>query len=194
MRAADEMSEGESLSKASDHDEAADNESARTLRALLIERYQDLKSRLARRLGSLEWAEDALQDTYLRLNGREIVGDVRNPAAYLLRSAFHVALNQRRADNRRLNAEEVEALLNLADDAPDAVRVISGRSDLERLKQVMAELPPRPRAILLAARLEGLSRQQIARRFGISVSLVEKELRRAQEHCVARFKKIRRPE
>ncbi|MBR1025268.1 RNA polymerase sigma factor [Bradyrhizobium viridifuturi] len=194
MKAADEMSEGESLSKASDHDEAADNESARTLRALLIERYQDLKSRLARRLGSLEWAEDALQDTYLRLNGREIVGDVRNPAAYLLRSAFHVALNQRRADNRRLNAEEVEALLNLADDAPDAVRVISGRSDLERLKQVMAELPPRPRAILLAARLEGLSRQQIARRFGISVSLVEKELRRAQEHCVARFKKIRRPE
>lgn len=194
MKAADEMSEGESLSKASDHDEAADNERARTLRALLIERYQDLKSRLARRLGSLEWAEDALQDTYLRLNGREIVGDVRNPAAYLLRSAFHVALNQRRADNRRLNAEEVEALLNLADDAPDAVRVISGRSDLERLKQVMAELPPRPRAILLAARLEGLSRQQIARRFGISVSLVEKELRRAQEHCVARFKKIRRPE
>lgn len=194
MKAADEMSEGESLSKASDHDEAADNESARTLRALLIERYQDLKSRLARRLGSLEWAEDALQDTYLRLNGREIVGDVRNPAAYLLRSAFHVALNQRRADNRRLNAEEVEALPNLADDAPDAVRVISGRSDLERLKQVMAELPPRPRAILLAARLEGLSRQQIARRFGISVSLVEKELRRAQEHCVARFKKIRRPE
>ena len=194
MKAADEMSEGESLSKASDHDEAADNESARTLRALLIERYQDLKSRLARRLGSLEWAEDALQDTYLRLNGREIVGDVRNPAAYLLRSAFHVSLNQRRADNRRLNAEEVEALLNLADDAPDAVRVISGRSDLERLKQVMAELPPRPRAILLAARLEGLSRQQIARRFGISVSLVEKELRRAQEHCVARFKKIRRPE
>lgn len=188
------MTDDERVSGALDQDEAADNERARTLRALLVERYQDLKSRLARRLGSLEWAEDALQDTYLRLNGREIVGDVRNPAAYLFRSAFHVALNQRRADNRRLNAEEVEALLNLADEAPDAVRVISGRSDLERLKQVMAELPPRPRAILLAARLEGLSRQEIARRFGISVSLVEKELRRAQEHCVVRFKKIRRPE
>ncbi|NEU99015.1 RNA polymerase sigma factor [Bradyrhizobium uaiense] len=188
------MSEDERSTSSSDHDPDRESESSRTLRALFIERYQDLKSRLARRLGSLEWAEDALQDTYLRLNGREIVGDVRNPAAYLLRSAFHVALNQRRADNRRLNAEEVEALLNLADDAPDAVRVISGRSDLERLKQVMAELPPRPRAILLAARLEGLSRQEIAQRFGISVSLVEKDLRRAQEHCVARFKKIRRPE
>lgn len=194
MKAADKMSEDERFSNSPDHEPAADNDSSRTLRALLIERYQDLKSRLARRLGSLEWAEDALQDTYLRLNGREIVGDVRNPAAYLLRSAFHVALNQRRADNRRLNAGEVEALLNLADDAPDAVRVISARADLERLKQVMAELPPRPRAILLAARLEGLSRQAIARRFGISVSLVEKELRRAQEHCVARFKKIQRSE
>ncbi|HEX7924634.1 MAG TPA: sigma factor-like helix-turn-helix DNA-binding protein [Bradyrhizobium sp.] len=48
--------------------------------------------------------------------------------------------------------------------------------------------------MLLAARLEGLSRQVIARRFGISVSLVEKELRRAQEHCVVRFKKIQRSE
>ena len=188
------MSEDARLPGAPDPEPAADDDNARTLRALLTERYQDLKSRLARRLGSLDWAEDALQETYLRLNGREIVGDVRNPAAYLLRSAFHAALNQRRADNRRLNAGEVEALLDLADDAPDAVRVISGRADLERLKQVMAELPPRPRAILLAARLEGLSRQEIARRFGISMSLVEKELRRAQAHCVARFKKIRRAE
>jgi len=53
-------------------------------------------------------------------------------------------------------------------------------------------LPPRPRAILLAARLDGLSRQQIAERFGISVSMVEKELKRAQEHCAARFGRNRK--
>jgi len=168
-------------------DEAGTARSAHSLRVLLTERYGDLKSRLARRLGSTEWAEDALQDTYLRLDGAEAIGNVRNPVAYLFRAAFNVALNQRRAEVRRLSAAEVDDLLHVADDTPDAQRIIEGRSDIERLKRIMAELPPRSRAILLAARLEGLSRQAIAVRFRISVSLVEKELRRAQEHCVARF-------
>jgi RNA polymerase sigma-70 factor (ECF subfamily) len=56
-----------------------------------------------------------------------------------------------------------------------------------RLKGVIATLPPRRRAVLLAVRLEGLSRQQIAERFGISTSMVEKELRQAQEYCATRF-------
>jgi RNA polymerase sigma-70 factor (ECF subfamily) len=56
-----------------------------------------------------------------------------------------------------------------------------------RLKSVIAALPSRQRAILLAVRLEGLSRQEIAERFGISTSMVEKELRQAQEYCAMRF-------
>jgi RNA polymerase sigma-70 factor (ECF subfamily) len=162
------------------------------LRAFLIDRYSELRLRLARRLGSSDWAEDALQDTYLRLDGTEALGEIRNPGAYLFRAAFHIALNQRRAENRRLSAGEVESLLHIADDAPDALRIVEGRTDIARLKRVMAELPPRPRAILLAARLDGLSRQQIAERFGISVSMVEKELRRAQEYCAARFGRNRK--
>lgn len=158
-----------------------------TLRAVLIDRYGDLKHRLARRLGSADWAEDALQDTYLRLDGAEAVGEIRSPVAYLFRSAINTALNGRRAETRRLRAGEVEALLHIADDAPDAVRIIQGRADIMRLKRIMAELPPRQRAILLAARLDGLSRGEIAGRLGISVSMVEKELRRAQEYCAKRF-------
>jgi RNA polymerase sigma-70 factor (ECF subfamily) len=159
-----------------------------TLLAVLIERYSDLKQRLARRLGSADWAEDALQDTYLRINGMEVVGRIRNPTAYVIRAAFNIALNQRRTENRRLGAPEIEALLHIADDAPDALRIIEGRADIVRLKEVMAELPPRAREILLAARLDVLSRQQIAQRFGISVSMVEKELKWAQEYCADRFR------
>jgi RNA polymerase sigma-70 factor (ECF subfamily) len=160
-----------------------------TLRAFLVDRYSDLKRRLARRLGSTDWAEDALHDTYLRLDRMETVGEVHDPGAYLLRAAFNIAMNRRRAEDRRLSAKDVDALLHIADDAPDALRIIAGRLDLMKLKQAMAELPPRRRAILLAARLDGLTRQQIADRFGISVSMVEKELKRAQEYCVARFRR-----
>jgi RNA polymerase sigma-70 factor (ECF subfamily) len=168
------------------------HEALPALRAFLIDRYSDLRLRLTRRLGSSDWAEDALQDTYLRLDGAEALGQIRNPGAYLFRAAFHIALNQRRAENRRLSAGEVETLLHIADDAPDALRIVEGRTDITKLKRVMEELPPRARAILLAARLGGLSRQQIAERFGISVSMVEKELKRAQEHCAARFGRNRK--
>lgn len=160
---------------------------ARSLRAFLVERYQDLRSRLVRRLKSAEWADDALQDTYLRLEGADAVGQIRDPGAYILRAAVNTALNYRRDVDRRLGVGEVETLLHIADDAPDAQQIVEGRSDLERLKVVMAKLPRRQQVILLAARLEGLTRQQIADRLGISVSMVEKELRKAQERCVIGF-------
>jgi RNA polymerase sigma-70 factor, ECF subfamily len=158
-----------------------------SLLTVLVERYDHLRRRLVRRLGSTERAEDALQDTYLRLKGTEAVSEIQNPVAYLFRAAFNTALNLQRAENRRLNAGEIEALLHIADEAPDAVRIIEGRSDILKLKEIMAKLPARQRAILLAARLDGLSRLEIANRFGISVSMVEKELRRAQEFCVSHF-------
>jgi RNA polymerase sigma-70 factor, ECF subfamily len=160
---------------------------ALALRQILAERYNELRLRLTRRLGSPDWAEEALHDTYLRLDGTEVVGEIRNPAAYLFRAAFNNALNRRRAENRRLSAVDIETLLHIADDAPGAQRVVEGRSDLALLKTAMATLPTRQRSILLASRLEGLSRQEIADRFGISISMVEKELKKAQEHCVASF-------
>lgn len=165
-----------------------------TLREFLTEQYDELKLQLTRRLGSQAWAEEALHDTYLRLNGTEALGRVSNPGAYLFRAAIHNALNRRRAEVRRLSAVDIETLLHIADDAPGAQRIVEGRSDLALLSAAIAALPPRQRSILIAARLEGLSRQQIADQFGISVSTVEKELKRAQEHCAISFrrKKVRR--
>ena len=157
------------------------------LQELLVDRYGDLKARLARRLGSQEWAEDALQDTYVRLGGAQITDNVRNPTAYLFRTAFNIALNRVRSDNRRLSAVEIDGLLHVADEAPDALQIFEGRADILRLKDIIAKLPERQQAILLASRVEGVSRQEIAARFGISVSMVDKELQQAQEHCAARF-------
>ena len=128
------------------------------LETVLIARYGELRQHLTRRLGSQDWADEALQDTYLRLNKTEVAGDLQNPIAYLFRAALNVALNRNRAEKRRLKAAEIEALFHIADDVPDAQRIIEGRADLARLKQIMSKLPMRQRSILLAARLDGLSR------------------------------------
>jgi len=58
---------------------------------------------------------------------------------------------------------------------------------LEVLKRALAELPPRRRAIFIAARVDGISHEEIARRFGLSRTMVQKELRRAIDHCLDRL-------
>jgi RNA polymerase sigma-70 factor (ECF subfamily) len=78
-------------------------------------------------------------------------------------------------------------LIDFADDAPDPARVAEARSDLRVLEAAIAELPARRRDILLAARLDNLPRQEIAKRLGISLRLVEKELHLAQAFCLARL-------
>ncbi|MDI4237337.1 RNA polymerase sigma factor [Bradyrhizobium sp. Arg237L] len=159
------------------------------LRTLFVKRYADLTRRLARRLGSQEWAEDALHDTYLRLAGGESVGTIRNPLAYLFRMAINTALDQRRAEQRRLTKADIDAVINVPDDAPGPLQVVENQREIVRLSDIIAKLPARRREILLAARVDGMTRREIAARFGISVSMVEQELRAAQEYCASRFKR-----
>ena len=159
------------------------------LRGFLVARYDDLKTRLTHRLGSAELAGEALQDTYLRLERADAVGSVSSPGAYLFRMAFNTAMDQKRAERRRLSRTEIHTLLDIGDNAPGPLRIVEGRFEIQALERALAELPPRRRAILLAVRLEGLPQRQIAERLGISLRLVEKELRRAQEYCAERLGK-----
>lgn len=161
----------------------------RMLRGLLATKYEDLKIRLSRRLGSAELAGDALQETYLRLERAEIGGAVRSPMAYLFRMAFNAAVDRQRAEKRRLHAGEIDSLVHIADDVPGPAQIVEARDDVQALVRAITELPPRRRAILLAARLEGMPQRDIAKRLGISLRLVEKELRLAQEQCAEKLQR-----
>ena len=50
------------------------------LRDFMLQRYDDLKARLTRRLGCADMASDALQDTWLRLEGKDELGPVDSRA------------------------------------------------------------------------------------------------------------------
>ncbi len=157
------------------------------VRRFLVDRYDDIRRRLTLRLGSSDLAEDALQDAWVRIARVDALGAVRNPGNYIVGIAMNAARDRMRdASSRYLSKAEVDSLLDIPDEAPDAARIIEGRSELRALEQILHELPPRQRDILLAARLDQMPRQEIARRFGISLRLVEKELQIAQEYCLAR--------
>ncbi|MFY0475538.1 MULTISPECIES: RNA polymerase sigma factor [Achromobacter] len=155
------------------------------LRRLIVDRYDAIKHQVARRLGGAsDLAGDALHDAYLRLSVRDDLDAVRHPQSYLVNTAVHVAIDRIRQDVRLLSESEVSEFFDVADASPGPAEVVQSRSDLTRMFQVLDALTPRQRDILLAARVEGLSRSDLAKRWGISVRLVGRELQTAHEHCV----------
>ena len=155
-----------------------------SLRQTITLHYEEIKTRLTRSLGSRELADDVLHETFLRLQRSEAIGAIRQPQSYIFRIALNIAADRRREERRRASHAEILAAIRLHEEQPNLSREIEARSDVEALKRALAQLPPRRRAILIAARVDGLSHETIAERFDISRTMVQKELRRAIRHCV----------
>jgi RNA polymerase sigma factor (sigma-70 family) len=143
---------------------------------------------LARRVGNAHTAEDLVQDTWLKLAGGAAPAGIANPQAYLFRVAANLAIDHNRAEaRRRLTPAEIDALLEIPDDAPDAAAIVEGYSEMATLRQALAELPARCREIFVLARIDGLPHRDIAARFSLSRRMVEHEILRALDHCAARL-------
>ncbi|WP_426425293.1 RNA polymerase sigma factor [Bradyrhizobium genosp. A] len=163
------------------------------LRQLLVANYESLGKRLARRLGSSETAHEVLHDTYLRLESAAEIGPVRSPQDYLFRIALNIATDRRRAEARRLSTTEIDSLFDLADDAPDASRVVEARSELRALERAMAELPERRRLIFKAVLVDNVPRQELAKRFGITQRSVDLEVNRALTFGARHLRSLSQP-
>jgi RNA polymerase sigma-70 factor (ECF subfamily) len=145
------------------------------LRRLLVSGYEDLKRRLTRRFGSADMATEVLHETWLRLDHATEIGTVQRPKSYLYRMALNVAIGRRRADTSWFGKAELEVLLRSGDDQLDPEHIVSMRSEIAALEHVLGELPYR----------------DIAKRMGISLRSVEREMSRAFEHCGKHFEKMR---
>ncbi len=162
------------------------------LQALLVDHYAELKRRLASRLGSTDLAVETLQETWLRLERPGNPGVLERPDAYLFRMALNIAADRRDSDRRRLTLSEIEMLRRRDDDELDPERIAASRSEMAVVVRALHELSPRCRAILIAARLDGLPHELIAARHGISTRMVAREVKRALDHCGERLGRISR--
>lgn len=160
-----------------------------SLRRLLLIDYLELKKQLTRKIGSAERAEDALQDTWMRLGRAKPAEPVQRPFSYVLRIAYFLALKRLYKERDNASIDDARAALDLVDDAPDPERVATARSDLAAVREALAELTPRRRQILLAARLRGTPLREIAVQHGISQRMVELELKAALQLCGDRIER-----
>lgn len=130
-------------------------------------------------LGCRAWAEDVVQEAYLRFSCAESEeGDVIRPAGYLYRIVRNLALDGRRsqgADLRRIDAHHV--LTAVAVSAPSPEDRVLYRDSLRHADEALAALPdPMARAFRLH-RLDGWTLQRIADTLGISVATAHRFVR-----------------
>ena len=110
--------------------------------------------------GTIVTAEDLVQDTLLRLYpkwSRVRAADV--PIAYVRRCLTNNFINSRRGHNSVANREYLVA------DTPDRAAALdfAGQlADADLVRELLAELPPRARAVLVLRFLHDLPDEQIA--------------------------------
>lgn len=148
--------------------------------------YGELTRQLRRRTGHPERAEDAVQDTYLRLlEVQQREEQVQDPRAFIHRVAGNLAIDTARRELRMGgDGPPDEALM---DPAPGPEQCVEAQDRLAQLDRALRELPPNARLALLLFRVDGLSHAQIAARLSVSESMVAKYLAQALRHCRSRL-------
>lgn len=158
------------------------------LKATFLENRTALFRYLCARKVPADEAEDILQDLFVKLEGLK-PGPVAEPRAYLYRMAENLLYDRRRTAGWRTSREEAWVASQLgaareADGRPSAERELIAREELRLISEALAALPDRTLQIFRLYRLDGLRQREIAAELGISVSSVEKHLRRAYQVVV----------
>lgn len=155
---------------------------ARAFARFLREERKALVFFLCSRTRTEEDAQDAAQESFVRLLRYRDTESPESWKALLYRIAINVANDQVRWAKRRrvhehVSLDRVVSLLPAADTAMDE-RVIQ-LEELARIGAVIDTLPARTREIYLLSRVEGMKNGEIARHCAISIKTVEKHMTRA---------------
>ena len=147
--------------------------------AQLVERYRDRYARYAARmLGSVDAAEDAVQDAFVRAFDQ--LSQCKEPDKFV--GWFFLILRNRCFAERRRSKSE--ASLEAADGIAAADRTDGGAETSERrraLQQALLALTPDQREVFVMKHVEGLSYGEIAERLSTSIASLKMRMHRAYD-------------
>lgn len=137
--------------------------------------FARVRDALRRRGNSSQDAEDITQEAWARLARYEQGQAVDKPEAFLMQTALNLSIDEHRGRVAKGEQIELDEVV-LVDEAPAVEAVVLGRERVRRLNYCLARLSAKHRDILLAHRLDGQSYREIADRYGLSISTVEKHI------------------
>ncbi len=142
-----------------------------------------------RRVKSREDAEELTQEVFVRLLRRPDIEHVANIEGFVFITAANLLKDYYRGRTRR-GASRTESIdgVDLESPAPNPRKIVEDRAELRVLLKAIEELSPKCRAVFVLHRLEEIPHAEIARRMGISVSMVEKHIAAALVQLRKRLK------
>jgi len=131
---------------------------------------------VAARAGQGEGA-DIVQEAFLRVVEADDRAAVRSPVRMLFRVVQNLATDRlrARARSRRL-FDPAAGPFDNRDEGADPERALIASERLRLSLAIIDRMTPKRRTIFLLHRLEGLSYPQIAKRTGVSIKTVEKQM------------------
>nr|WP_180166617.1 sigma-70 family RNA polymerase sigma factor [Stenotrophomonas sp. SbOxS2]NYT99471.1 sigma-70 family RNA polymerase sigma factor [Stenotrophomonas sp. SbOxS2] len=157
------------------------------LTRIFIEIRPSLERVIERRILDRHTAQDLVQDIYLRL-GRvsSLLSGEEDARRYLMRMAVHAALYHLRSESNRAQLLAGSMILfegHVAEPEEHA----HARDQMSLIEATLAELPAKCRDVLYLTRVEGLPREEVAARLGVSLSLVNKYVLMALKRCAQKL-------
>jgi RNA polymerase sigma-70 factor (ECF subfamily) len=143
-------------------------------------RWKTVVKRIARLVHDPTQAEDYLHSAFIKLEEYRSQHVVNNPAAFLVKAAVNIAIDDSRSRRVRNDAQQtLRGLLN--DTRHHAVEheALEARARLLRVREGLSKLPERTRQIFLMHRMDGMKYREIAQALNVSVSTVEKDIAKA---------------
>lgn len=155
----------------------------------------ELKRFLVARFRDESFAEDILQDIYLKLERADLQNPVDNLGAFLYRTANNLALdrkrqaqNQHARDQNWTDTHTHSVQDTVVQDEPDMEAALDARRRLKRAMALVAQLPPQCRRVFIAHKIDGLSYRDVADTMKISKKTVEKHMSKALKYLVLHLK------
>ena len=151
-----------------------------------IENTSFLKRFLSRYFSNRQDIEDVVQETYLRAHIEEQKKGIEHPKGFLFRVAKNVALKKLKRKSRQIT-DYIEDL-----SSPEVFETeasIAEHLEAEELLGLYCEavstLPPKCREVFLLRKVHGLAHKEIAAQMDLSLSSIDKYLRRGILTCEA---------
>lgn len=171
----------------------------RTHRARLLDAlYRQYASHLLRFIRGQkvdrEEAREILQETYCRLQQVPQIDAIQSHSGYLFRTAINLTRDRKRQRRRESPITEGNGnesgstdAADVPSEAPTAYRVLKAQQELAIIREAIQELSPTCRQVFVMHRFENATYPEIAERFGLSVSMIEKHVSQALAHLRARL-------
>ncbi len=169
----------------------SDQQSREFIKDLFREHNTNLLKFLTHKLSNPDEAADVAQSAFQKMLTVGEPERLENAKSYLYQTAMNLAIDRIRKAQRR--DSHLRSLADASADSddhncPSPEKLIITRQELQRVKQIIDELPDKCRQAFIMHRSQQMTYSEISDALEVSVSMVEKYIIRALKHLREKLK------